>query len=60
MTFYTPLKRKFDFDHFLLGVKNIYETEAMKSYRDIIANRFRKLFPLMHQFERKFDQIMIF
>ena len=55
MTFYTPLKRKFDFDHFLLGVKNIYETEAMKSYRDIIANIFRKLFPLIHQFERKFD-----
>ena len=33
----------------------IYETEGMTSCRDIIVSIFKKLSPLEHQFERKFD-----
>ena len=57
MTFYIPLKRKFDANQFLakgLGLK-IYGTEGMTSYSDIIVDIFRKLPPLKHQCERKFD-----
>ena len=53
MTFYIPLKRKFDASQFLtkdLGLK-IYKTEGMASYSDIILSIFRKLSPLKHQFE---------
>ena len=57
MTFYIPLKRKFDASQYLtkdLGLK-IYGTESMTSCSDIIVSIFRKLSPLKHQFERKFD-----
>ena len=51
------LKRKSDADQLLtkdVGLK-IYGTEGMTSYSDIIVSIFRKLSPLKHQFERKFD-----
>ena len=57
MTFYIPLKRKVDADQFLtkdLALK-VYGTEGITPYSDIIVNIFRKLFPLKHQFQRKFD-----
>ena len=57
MGFYILLKLKFDASHFLpkdLGLK-ICRSEGMKSYSDIIVSIFRKLSPLKHQFERKFD-----
>ena len=54
MTFYIPLKRKFDADQFLtkdLWLK-IYKNEDITSYSDIIVSIFRILSPLKHQ---KFD-----
>ena len=57
MTFYIPLKRTFDASQFLtkdLGLK-IYGTESMTPYSDIIVGIFRKLSPLKHHLEKKFD-----
>ena len=57
MTFNIPLNRKFDVGQFLTKdlVLEICRTEGVTSYGDIIVSIFRKLFPLRHQSERKFD-----
>ena len=57
VTFYIPLESKLDASQFLtkdLGLE-IYGTEGMTSKSGIIVSIFRKLFPLKHQFERKFN-----